>query len=280
MSVGFHKPATVEAALALLAADPEARPLSGGQTLVPMMNLDLFRPSAIVSLNGIAELAGITTEVTGAVRIGARASHASLAASTVFKAGQSLIPLTAAQIAHPAVRQAGTIGGSCAHGDPAADWPVALCAAGASIEIAGATGRRLVPAVDFFQQFLTTVLEPGELVTAIIVSALPGRAVYRKFNRVDGDYATVSVAAIVELQGVVCRFARVAAGSVGPRPVRATAVEAALVGRPLDKAAADAAAAQLAALASPMSDVRGSAAYKQRIMPRLISQTLLECAAP
>ena len=107
MSVGFHKPVTVEAALALLAADPEARPLSGGQTLVPIMNLDLFRPSAIVSLNGIAELAGITAEVTGAVRIGARASHASLAASTVFKAGQSLIPLTAAQIAHPAVRQAG-----------------------------------------------------------------------------------------------------------------------------------------------------------------------------
>ena len=280
MSVGFHKPAMVEAALALLAADPEARPLSGGQTLVPMMNLDLFRPSAIVSLNGIAELAGITTDATGAVRIGARASHAVLAASTLFKAGQSLIPLTAAQIAHPAVRQAGTIGGACAHGDPAADWPVALCAAGASIEIAGATGRRLVPAVDFFQHFLTTALEPGELVTAIIVPALPGRAIYRKFNRVDGDYATVSVAAIVELQGGVCRFARLAAGSVGPRPVRATAVEAALVGRPLDKAAADAAAAQLAALASPMSDVRGSAAYKQRILPRLISQTLLECAAP
>ena len=86
MSVGFHKPAMVEAALALLAADPEARPLSGGQTLVPMMNLDLFRPSAIVSLNGIAELAGITTDATGAVRIGARASHAVLAASTPFKA--------------------------------------------------------------------------------------------------------------------------------------------------------------------------------------------------
>jgi len=278
--VGFHKPRTLAEALALLAADAEARPVSGGQTLVPMMNLDLFRPSAIVSLNAVDELCGIAADAAGTVRIGARATHAELAASTVFAAGQRLIPRAAAQIAHPAVRHAGTIGGSCAHGDPAADWPVALCAAGASIEIASPGGRRLVAAVDFFRQFLTTALEPGELVTAIIVPPLPGNGVYRKFSRVDGDYATVSVAAVIEVSAGICRFAQVAAGSVGPRPVRNAAAEAALVDRPLDEAAAQKAAVLLAAGASPMSDVRGSAAYKQRILPGLIAATLLECARP
>jgi len=283
--VGFHKPATLAEALALL-ADEDARPLSGGQTLVPMLNQGVVQPSLIVSLGRLRELRGITRLAGGAVRIGAMATHAEIATSTLFEAGQTLMPRTAVQIADPAVRAAGTIGGSCAFGDPTADWPVTLCACGALIELASAAGRREVPATDFFQHYLQTELQTGELVTAVTIPPLAGRGVYRKFARVYGDNATVSVAVILDVDVDVaveagrCRFVRLAVGSVGPRPIRLTAVEDSLVGRMLDAAAAEAAGAALAAEADPLDDLRGSAAYKRRILPRLVQRTLLEGINP
>ena len=276
----FHKPKTLHSALEYLTADEEARPLSGGQTLVPMMNLGLLRPQAVVSLNAIDDLKHIERKSDGWVRIGATVSHRRVAQFSDFTDGQRLLSEAAIQIAHPAVRNAGTIGGACAHGDPAADWPAALCAADAVIEVASRTGLRTIPAQEFFIDFLTTALEPAELVTAILIPPLPGKARYRKFGRVDGDYATVSVAAIVQSKSGQCQAVRVALGSVASHPVRSRALEATLTGRALNQESANRFARELAALASPMSDVRGSADYKQRILPGIICQTLLECVEP
>ena len=117
-SVAYHRPADLAAVLALLAADEEARPLAGGQTLVPMLNLELLAPTAIVSLIDVAELRGIRRLDDGTVRIGAMETHARIAVSDAFRDGQALIPDTARQIASPAIRNFGTIGGACAHGDP------------------------------------------------------------------------------------------------------------------------------------------------------------------
>jgi carbon-monoxide dehydrogenase medium subunit len=277
MNTTFHKPKTLAEALDLLAADAEARPLAGGQTLVPMLNLNLLQPTAIVSLNALEELRGIVAEPAGSVRIGARATASEVAASRAFVAGQRLVPRTAIQIAHPAVRNASTIGGACAHGDSVADWPATLTAVDAAIEIASAAKRRTVRAEDFFRAFLTTALEPGELITGFVIPPLPGNGHYRKFSRVDGDYATVSIAVIVAMEGGKCTFARIAAGSVGPRPVRVPAAEVELIGRPIDLALATRAGELIAAAANPPSDVRGSAAYRLRILPRLVAQTVLEC---
>jgi carbon-monoxide dehydrogenase medium subunit len=276
----FYKPKTLDSALEYLSADEEARPLSGGQTLVPMMNLGLLRPQAVVSLNAIDELGHIERLTDGWIRIGATVSHRRIAQYGGFVNGQRLMSDTAIQIAHPAVRNAGTIGGACAHGDPAADWPVTLCAADALIEIASLTGRRTTLAQEFFVDFLTTALQPAELVTAVLIPPLNGIARYRKFGRVDGDYATVSVAAIVESHAGRCNAVQVALGSVSSRPVRSPSLERELTGQPLNQHTTGSFARALASLASPMSDVRGSADYKQQILPGLISQTLLECTEP
>ncbi|HKU96602.1 MAG TPA: xanthine dehydrogenase family protein subunit M [Vineibacter sp.] len=278
--VAYHRPADLAAVLALLAADEEARPLAGGQTLVPMLNLELLAPTAIVSLIDVAELRGIRRLDDGTVRIGAMETHARIAASDAFRDGQALIPDTARQIASPAIRNFGTIGGACAHGDPASDWPAALVGAGATIEIAGRDGIRNVAAEDFFLQFLTTALEPGELVTAIIVPPLPGRGRYYRFARVDSDYPILSIACVADIAGGLCRFVRLAAGACGPTPVRVATAEALLAGRPRDAARVRQAGTMLAEAAEPIDDVRGSADYRRRILPGLIARVLDEVAGP
>ncbi len=273
--VAFHRPAHLDDVLALLAADEDARPLAGGQTLVPMLNLDLLAPSAIVSLADVGELRGIDRRSDGSVRIGAMETHARIAASTAFAGGQAVIPHAAGQIASPAIRNFGTIGGACAHGDPASDWPAALVAADARIEIAGASGRRDMAAADFFQDFLTTGLEPGELITGIVVPPLAGRGIHQRFSRVDSDYATVIVACAADIApDGTCNVVRLAIGACGPHPARSDAAEALLTGRPLGPAAVARAGQILADIIDPLDDVRGSAAYRRRILPGLVARAL------
>lgn len=272
--VAYHRPASLDDVLALLAADEDARPLAGGQTLVPMLNLDLLAPSAIVSLADVADLRGIAAQPDGSVRIGAMETHARIAAGGAFAGGQTIVPQAAGQIASPAIRNFGTIGGACAHGDPVSDWPVALVAADAAIEIAGPGGRRTVAAADFFLDFLTTALEPGELVTAIVIPPLPGRGIHLRFARVESDYATAIVAGAADFADGVCRFVRLAVGACGPAPVRVAAAEDLLTGQRLEPALIAEAGRMLADATDPLDDVRGSAAYRRRILPGLVARAL------
>jgi len=277
MSVpGYHRPATVDAAVRLLATAEGARCLAGGATLVAMMNANLAEPQNIVSLAGIAELSGIAEQAGGSLRIGAMTRHRETAGETRLTGTLAVLREAARQIANPVVRNMGTIGGSIAFSDPAADYPPALVAADAEIEIAGAPGRRCVAAVDFFVDWYATALQPGELVTGVLLPvARPGFGIYRKFARVTGDFAIASVALAVarELGGI---SVRVAIGGCGPKPVRLAEVDAAL-GRGLgDADAVRDAGERLAAACDPVDDTRATAAYRRLVVPRLLAATLAQ----
>jgi len=278
---GFRRPSTVAEAVGLLAADAEARALAGGATLVAMMNADLVAPSALVSLAGIAALRRTETLPDGSVRLGAMRRHAENAVMDLAP-GPDVVRRAAARIANPVVRNMGTIGGSVAFADPGADYPAALVAAGAAVEIAGPSGDRAVAAEDFFVDWYTTALGPGEIVTGVVLP--PGgagaRSAYDKLVRVSGDFAIVSVAAVARLERGAVAGLRVAVGGCGPRPVRVAEAERALLGGGLDGPAAAALGAAIAEAADPPDDVRGSAAYRRRVIPGLVARALAACAAP
>ncbi len=276
MTTAYHEPESVESALALLGEFDGARCLAGGQTLVALMNANLVSPPALIGLRRIRELKEIAWTEAGELRLGAMATHAAVATDGEIRRRMPLIAQAAAAIAHPAIRNFGTIGGAVAHGDPNADYPAALLAADAAIEIAGGAVRRRAPAAEFFRDFLSTGLAPDEIVTAIIVPPSPAGAAsrYLKFARVDGDYATVSVAAIVARAQGICRHLAVALGACGSRPIRSRAAEAACIGKALDERAIEAFGRALAAAADPIDDVRGSADYRRALVPGLVKRAL------
>jgi carbon-monoxide dehydrogenase medium subunit len=254
----YVAPVTLDEAYRAL-EDNEAVCLAGGQSLVAAMNLGLASPGVLVSLRKIEALRGIEVQPDGGLKIGAMTTHAELAALESTSAGADLIARAARLIAYPAIRVRGTIGGSVALADPAADYPVALQAADASIEIGGPTGSRTVKARAFFRGLFETDLRRGEIVVAIEVP--PGRsragAAYEKLSLVAGDFAIVSVAAIG------ADVLDLAVGGCGPTPLVLTGVEA-------SDDALLAAGRTLAASCDPPSDHRGSAAYRRRVLPELL----------
>ena len=274
--VRFHQPATLDEALGLLADNDGARCLAGGQTLVAMMNAELIEPTALVSLKKIPDLDRIDPRPDGTLVIGAMATHDAVAEFSDMRPAQAIVSKAAAVIAHPAIRNMGTIGGAIAHADPAADYPAALVAADAVVEVNGPDGPHDIAAGDFFVDYLEPALAPGEIVAAVRLPPGPDEAIcaYEKVTRVEGDYAILSLALVVAGSGGVCGYARLALGSAGPAPVRVAAAEARLIGSALGDQDADAAAALLVAAADPLDDTRASSQYRLRIIPRLLRRAL------
>jgi carbon-monoxide dehydrogenase medium subunit len=276
VTAAYHRPKTVDEAVALLAADADAKPIAGGATLVAMLNARVIEPPALVSLAGIVELQGISELADGRLRIGAFTRHRDTAASEHLAGTLAVVRDAARQIANATVRNMGTIGGSISFADPGLDYPPALVAAGAQIEIAGPAGRRRIDARAFFVDWYVTALEPAEIVTAVELPAPDrrGGGVYVKHARVAGDYATASVAAVRGGDGRV----RVAVGSCGPTPLSDAGVDRELS---TDRSAASIAraGAALQALADPLDDVRGSADYRRTLIPRLLARALAEVSA-
>jgi carbon-monoxide dehydrogenase medium subunit len=263
---GLFRPKTVAEATALLAQDDEAKLLAGGATLVAMLNARVIEPAALISLADIAEIQGISVLEDGRVRIGAFTRHRDTAGCELALGHAAVVRHAASQIANATVRNMGTIGGSISFADPGLDYPPALVAADAVIEIASAQGRRTVAASDFFVDWYQTALEPGELVTAVFLPP-PDRGVglYVKHARVAGDYATASVAACLLEDGRV----RVAVGACGPTPLSDAAANDLLSADRGDAAIARA-GELLVAHADPLDDVRGSADHRRRLIPRLL----------
>jgi aerobic carbon-monoxide dehydrogenase medium subunit len=275
-SIEFLRPSTVTEAVSLLASRQGSRCIGGGQTLVAMMNAGLVSVTSLISLERIAELRNIEDR-DGSIWIGAGVSHREVAACPRFSAANRIIREAASVIAHPAIRNFGTVGGSLAHGDPASDYPTAVVAANAAIEIAGAQQRRAVPASEFFLDYLTTALDEGEMVTALILPPVPagsgGR--YLKFSRVDGDYAIVSIGVTLTFgDDRICTQARLAAGGLGSRPLWCSEADAALCGTQCEEAAITEAAHHLLALADPVDDVRASADYRRALLPKLLRRAI------
>ncbi len=272
----FHQPESVDEAVAILSGEEDARCLSGGATLVAMMNAQLVEPSALVSLRNIAELAEITSLRDGAVRIGGTVLHNTIATSELFDNAQAVVAEAARRIGNPAIRNMGTLGGAISHADPAADYPAALVALDARVEIAGPNGRRELAAEEFFVDYFETALEPGELVIAVCVpKATDGAAgAYEKLARIDGDFATVSVAAVVSMAGGTCTAIRLAVGACAAVPVRVEAAEETLKGTGLEGPAITEAANLLIAQCDPISDFRGSAEYRLAMVPVFLDRAV------
>lgn len=274
----FFKPAALDEVIDLLARHEDARCVSGGATLVAMMNADLVEASALISLADVAELRACERLDDGSVRIGAMRRHRETAFETDFRDGQKVVSSAASQIANPPVRNMGTIGGSISFADPAADYPTALVAADAVVEAAGPEGRREIPAAAFFVDWYETALEPGELVTAVRIPPASEGTVgrYDKLARISGDFATASVALVLGMEKGRCSRIAVAVGACGPAPVRLPEVEAELVGGLLDEDAVAAAAARIAEALDPVDDVRASADYRRKVAPRIIARAVRE----
>jgi carbon-monoxide dehydrogenase medium subunit len=275
----YRAPRGLDEALAVLREHGEdARVVAGGTALVTMMRQHLVRPGCLVSLRDIQGLNRIEA-TNGALRLGALVTHREAEVSPLVRERLPVLAETFRRVATVRIRHMATIGGALAHADPNQDPPVTLLALGASVEIRGARGHRELPLGEFFRDYYETALEPGELVTAVTVPLLPvaSGATFLKFlPRTADDYATVAVAAIVTLapDGERCREARIALGSVGVTPLRGMAAEALLSGQRLSESLLQAAGEAVKGVVDPLSDHRGSAAYKREMTGVMVGRAL------
>ena len=258
----YAAPATVEEAVGLLTEHAEAEPrvLAGGQSLIPLMNFRLAKPGYLVDLRNVAGLSGIRRDGDVLV-IGAMTRMAEVERSPEVAVAAPLVTEAVGLVAHAPVRNSGTVGGSLAHADPAAELPAVALALDAELVAAGPGGTRVIPAAEFFTGPYSTALAADEILTEIRLPVWPGGHAFTEFSRVHANFAVVAVAALVELDGGdgdQIRRAALALAGVAPTPVRATAAERALAGAPADagtiRAAADAAATGL----SPAGDLHAS----------------------
>ena len=256
----YYRPSTIEEAIALLAKHgDDAKLLAGGHSLIPATKLRLARPAVIVDIARIAALTGLG-ESGGRIAIGALTTHQAIVSSAVLKATCPLLPETAAVIGDVQVRNKGTIGGSLAHADPAADYPAAILALDAEIDVASPRGRRTIRAADFFVDLLQTSLGPDEIITDVRVSATPPTVAYVKTEQKASGFALAGVAVVVGPDGV-----RIGVTGVAAKAYRATAAEQALAGQTPTAAAIALAASRAADGIEALNDIHASAAFRAHL---------------
>ncbi len=278
----YHAPATLGEALSLLAQYGEdAKILSGGQSLIPLLKLRLAAAKVLVDINRIPDLSRLA-ESDGVLRIGALVRESDLETAEVVRARYPILLDTAAVIADPLVRNLATVCGNVAHADPANDHPATMLAAGAEAVAVSLRGARRIPVADLFTGPFTTALAPDEILTEIRVPAPPAHngGAYVKLERKVGDFAIAAVAVQVTLGADgTCQRAGIGLTNVGLTPIEAREAEAALLGRPLDDAAMGEAARLAADAAEPMADHRGSVEYKRDMVRVLTGRALRRAVA-
>jgi carbon-monoxide dehydrogenase medium subunit len=263
----YVRPTTLDEALRALAEGGEdVKVLAGGQSLIPVMRLRLAAPETVVDLGGVAELRGVRDDGDALV-IGAMTRHCDVIDDPLVQQHAPLIVEATKTVADRQVRHRGTFGGALAHADPAGDLPACALALDAEFVIAGPSGRRTVPAREFFVDYLTTVLEDGELLVEIRIPKLHGDwgMHYEKFNRVAQAWSIVGVAAAVRRENGRIAEARIGLTNMGPTPIRASAAEQALAGAEASADAIAAAAGHAAEGTQPASDLNGQADYRQHL---------------
>jgi carbon-monoxide dehydrogenase medium subunit len=275
----YAAPATVAEALGLLAdAGDDVKLLAGGQSLIPVMKLRLADPAMVVDLGRISELTGVRDD-GDALLIGAMTTHHQVATDPLIAEHLPLLAKATATVADPQVRHRGTLGGALVHADPAGDLPAPVLAADATFILAGPGGERRVAAADFFQGYFTTAVDDGEILTHIRVPKYTGwGAHYEKFTRVAQQWSIVAVAAMVRVEGGTIAEARIGLTNMGSTPLRAAAVEQALVGTPLTREAIAAASAHAAEGTDPASDLNGDAAYRRHLAEVLTRRAVIAAA--
>jgi aerobic carbon-monoxide dehydrogenase medium subunit len=277
----YLTPKTLDEAVGLLAQHPDdAKILAGGHSLIPAMKLRLATPQVLIDIGRIKDLSYIR-EDGGQIRIGAMTTHYQMEASDRLREICPLLPECAAQIGDVQVRNKGTIGGSLAHSDPAADWPAAIIALGAELIAVGAAGERVIKADDFFVDMLTTALSAGEILREIRVIAPSGRCgqAYLKVPQPASGFAVVGVAvSLTRNQGGNCQSAGIGITGVASKAYRAIAVEKALTGGALDEQSIAAAASHAADGVSVNGDLYASDAYRGHLA-RVYTRRAIEAAA-
>ena len=264
---GYVRPGTVDEALRALADGGEdAKVLAGGQSLIPVMRLRLAAPSMVVDLTRVAELRGVRDD-GDALAIGAMTTHSDVISDPLIREFAPLVAQATETVADRQVRHRGTFGGALAHADPAGDLPAVALALDAEFVLAGPSGRRTVPARDFFVDYLTTALAEDELLVEVRIPKLAGSwgMHYEKFNRVAQAWSIVAVAAAVRRENGHIAEARIGLTNMGPTPLRATATEQALAGADAGEAAIAEAARHAAEGTAPSDDLNARADYRAHL---------------
>ena len=268
-----------EAVRALADGGEEAKVIAGGQSLMPLLRLRLAYPEVLVDVGGIDELRGVT-DAGDALVIGARTTHYQLVHDPLVAEHAGLLAQATATVADPAVRHRGTLGGALAHADPAGDLPAVILALDSTLIVRGPGGEREIAAADFFVDYLTSSLEPNEILTAIRIPKLgPDWGYhYEKFHRTAQSWATVAVAALVRRENGRVAEARIGLTNMGTVPVRATAAEQAARGADADRAALTEAATHAAEGTEPPGDLHGAPDYRRHLAQVLTGRALTAAA--
>jgi carbon-monoxide dehydrogenase medium subunit len=278
-SFEYHRASTVKEALAMLSQyGGDAKLLAGGHSLVPMMKLRLAQPAHLIDIGALRELATIG-ESGGKIVIGGLATHHAVETNAAVRAKLGLLAEAAAMIGDVQVRNRGTLGGSLAHADPAADYPAAVLALEGEISIEGVAGSRVVKAADFFLELMTTAVGEGEILTRVAFAPIPAGYgfAYAKHRQPASGFAMVGVAAMVALdKSGNCASARVGVTGLAAKPFRAAAVESALTGKPPAQSIA-AAAARVADGIDALADIHASAEFRAELA-RVYTRRALEAA--
>lgn len=279
----YQAPATLEAVLALLGQYGErARILAGGQSLVPILNFRLATPEILIDINRTAGLAGIEMEDDGTLVVGAMTRERALEEDPRVRGANPLLAAAMPYIAHTQIRNRGTLGGSLAHADPAAELPAVSLACDACFDLLGLRGARTVAAADFFRGIYATALEPDELLVRVRFPAWPPgmRFGFRELARRHGDFALAGIALTVRLgESGGCSALRIVGFGIGDTPERLRAAEAELLDRVPDAAAITRAARAAATACSPRGDIHASAAYRRELLEVLLRRALDDALA-
>jgi carbon-monoxide dehydrogenase medium subunit len=275
----YHDPQSLDEALALLGRLENARILAGGQSLLPMLNFRYLQPDHLIDVNGIAALAGITAE-NGHLHIGAMTRQREVEFSDTIAKKIPLMTQAILQVGHRQTRNRGTVGGSLSHLDPAAELPLCACALGATIHVASKNGRRNLAFPDYALGFMTSALEPDEMVTgaSFPVWAEGHGACFLEFARREGDFAIVAVAVLVEKKAGRISKASVAFGGMNATAIRADAVADLLVGEIPSDALFKAAGAEAAKIEA-FDDVHAPGSYRQHLAGVLTKRALAQACA-
>jgi len=275
----YVRPSSVdEAVQALAAAGEDAKVLAGGQSLLPVLRMRLAAPTTLIDLGRVAELRGVR-EDGDALVIGAMTTHYDVQRDALVAEHAALLKEATDTVADPQIRHRGTLGGAIAHADPAGDLLAPVLALDASLVVAGPSGRRTVPAAEFFRDLFTTALAPDELLVEVRVPKHTGwRAHYEKFNRVAQAWSMVAVAVTVRTEAGVIEEARVALTNMGSTPVRASGVEAALVGVQASADSIAAAASHAAEGTNPPVDSNADVEYRRHLAKVLTGRAIAAAA--
>lgn len=269
----YHAPASIEEGLDLLQRLEDAKPLAGGQSLVPLMNLRLAQPLHLVDLNTINSLNAVKYDEE-TFELGATVRHSEIEDSSELRHRNALLAHVAPHIGYREIRNRGTIGGSLCHADPASEWPAVVLALDAQLIAKSNDSTRTIAANEFFRGPFTTALEPHELLVSIRIPNVKGRWGFCEEARKVGDFAVAAAVVVLDREDDLCSFARIAVAGAGGRPLRCEQAEELLVGAVLTDMVVDAAAEAAASTISPSGDLHGSSEYRRRLVAVLVRRAL------